>query len=83
MINLREHDALAIDEARRALKQAQQSLEKHEEGMWGGKARAISLLFDFRLSESMRRLCAYARDFGETLLNIMAHSNLFDEQFDE
>ena len=34
----------------------------------------VSLLL-FRLSESVRRLCAYARDFGEILLNL----KLYDE----
>jgi hypothetical protein len=29
----------------------------------------------FRMSESIRRMCAYARDFGEILLNL----KLYDE----
>ena len=30
----------------------------------------------FRLSESVRRLCAYARDFGEILLNLKLHDEM-------
>jgi hypothetical protein len=34
------------------------------------------MAFDLRLSESVRRLCAYARDFGEILLNMKVFSEL-------
>ena len=72
MINLRQRDTHQIEDARNALKRAQLELEKHEESLWSGKRKAAPLLFEDRLSESIRRLCAYARDFGEILLNMLA-----------
>ena len=76
MINLRERDAHQIESARNSLKAAQLELEKHEEGLWSGKRKAAPLLFEDRLSESTRRLCAYARDFGEILLNMLAYDSI-------
>ena len=76
MINLRERDAHQIEDARNSLKAAQLELEKHEEGLWSGKRKAAPLLFEDRLSESTRRLCAYARDFGEILLNMLAYDSI-------
>ena len=76
MINLRERDAYQIEEARNSLKSAQLELEEHEESLWSGKRKAAPLLFEDRLSESIRRLCAYARDFGEILLNMLAYDSI-------
>ena len=76
MINLRERDAHQIEAARNSLKAAQLKLEKHEEGLWSGKRKAAPLLFEDRISESTRRLCAYARDFGEILLNMLAYDSI-------
>lgn len=76
MINLRERDAHQIEDARNSLKAAQLELEKHEEGLWSGKRKAAPLLFEDRISESTRRLCAYARDFGEILLNMLAYDSI-------
>jgi len=76
MINLRERDAHQIENARNSLKSAQLELEKHEESLWSGKRKAAPLLFEDRLSESIRRLCAYARDFGEILLNMLAYDSI-------
>ena len=73
MINLRVKDAHQIEEARNSLKEAQLELEKHEEDLWSGRLKAAPLLFEDRVSESIRRLCAYARDFGEILLNMLAY----------
>ena len=76
MINLRERDTHQIENARNSLKRAQLELEKHEESLWSGKRKAAPLLFEDRLSESIRRLCAYARDFGEILLNMLAYDSI-------
>ncbi len=76
MINLRTRDSHEIEGARNSLKDAQLDLEKHEEGLWTGKGKATPLLFEDRISESPRRLCAYARDFGEILLNMMAYDSI-------
>jgi phosphate uptake regulator len=76
MINLRTRDSHEIEAARNSLKDAQLDLERHEEGLWTGKGKATPLLFEDRISESTRRLCAYARDFGEILLNMMAYDSI-------
>ncbi|MEC8873934.1 MAG: phosphate uptake regulator PhoU [Candidatus Thermoplasmatota archaeon] len=76
MINLRIRDSHEIEVARNSLKDAQLELERHEEGLWTGKRKATPLLFEDRISESTRRLCAYARDFGEILLNMMAYDSI-------
>ena len=76
MINLRQRDTHQIEDARNSLKRAQLELEKHEESLWTGKRKAAPLLFEDRLSESIRRLCAYARDFGEILLNMLAYDSI-------
>jgi phosphate uptake regulator len=73
MINMRTKDAREIETARNALKSAQLSLKGHEEGLWSGKREAKKVLLEDHISESIRRMCAYARDFGETLLNMIAH----------
>lgn len=82
MINLRAHDVYSIEQARSNLKEAQTQLAIFEERLWRQGEReedsAIRILFLFRLSESIRRLCAYARDFGEILLNMILYSNLVE-----
>ena len=76
MINLRTHDSYQIEEARDSLKAAQLSLKEHEEGLWTGRRKASRLLFEDRISESIRRICAYSRDFGEILLNMIAYDSI-------
>ena len=76
MINLRTHDSYEIEEARDSLKAAQLSLKEHEEGLWSGRRKASRLLFEDRISESIRRICAYSRDFGENLLNMIAYDSI-------
>ncbi len=80
MINIRENDAEQIAVARATLHHAQSQLESFEDGLWNEHGDAVTLLFKFRLSESVRRLCAYALDFGEVLLNLMIHSQLREEK---
>ena len=76
MINLRTHDSYQIEEARDSLKAAQLALKEHEEGLWSGRRKASRLLFEDRISESIRRICAYSRDFGEILLNMIAYDSM-------
>ncbi len=75
MINIRTEDPHEIHDARMALKEAQINLSEHEGSLWGGRGSATSVLYQFRVSETIRRLCAYARDMGEILLNIIASKN--------
>jgi len=76
MVNLRTRDAGEIEIARDMLKTAQITLKKYEEGLWGERKQVRLLLLEYRISESTRRLCAYARDFGETLLNMMIYDRM-------
>ena len=76
MINLRVHDPYQIEEARESLKAAQIALTEHEERLWSGRRQASRLLFEDRISESIRRICAYSRDFGEILLNMIAYDSI-------
>ena len=80
MINIRTSDAEEIEAARNSLKAAQNVLKEHERGLWSGRKEANKLLFEDHISESIRRLCAYARDFGETLLNMLAHEMMVTER---
>ncbi|MBC8437918.1 MAG: phosphate uptake regulator PhoU [Euryarchaeota archaeon] len=80
MINIREHDPGAISSARNNLKDAQSKLEIYEDELWRSHSKTVPLLFKFRLSESVRRMCAYSRDFGEILLNIISHAQLVEEK---
>ena len=83
MINIRTKDAQEIEDARDSLKAAQNILKMHERSLWSGRKEAPKLLFEDHISESVRRLCAYARDFGETLLNMLAHDMMVTERKEE
>jgi len=72
MLNIREENLKEIHEARMSLKNAQMELQQYEDSLWQIRASTATVLFDYRVSEIIRRLCAYARDIGETLLNIIA-----------
>ncbi|MEE2812411.1 MAG: phosphate uptake regulator PhoU [Candidatus Thermoplasmatota archaeon] len=80
MINIRTKDAQEIEIARNSLKAAQNTLKEHERSLWSGRKDANKLLFEDHISESVRRLCAYARDFGEILLNMLAHEMMVTER---
>ena len=76
MINIRTSDAKEIEDARNSLKSAQNILKEHEKSLWSGRKAANKILFEDHISESIRRLCAYARDFGEILLNLIAYNQI-------
>jgi hypothetical protein len=77
MINIRTRESTRIETARNELKQAQKLLESHEEILMKSTKKAATILFEFKLSESLRRQCAYARDFGEILLNLKVNDEMF------
>ena len=76
MINIRIRDSHRIEQARQDLKQSQQRLLEHEKNVLQNHRSNEWMAFDLRLSESVRRLCAYARDFGEILLNMKVFSEI-------
>ena len=75
MINIRTKDSHEIEAARHQLKDAQNDITAIEEQLMSDNA--TNELFLFRLLESIRRICAYARDFGEVLLNIKLHDESY------
>jgi phosphate uptake regulator len=76
MINIRTRDSTRIEIARGELKQCQQVLKRHEKDLLDNHRHNEWMAFDLSLSESVRRLCAYARDFGEILLNMLVFSKI-------
>ena len=79
MLNLRTDDAEKIEIARSNLKQSKNELLDYEEKLWSQKESPSRILFKFKFSESIRRICSYSRDFGEIILNMMAHSNVIED----
>jgi len=76
MINIRTNDSYRIEEARKTLKDIQQVLVLHEQDLLANHRQNEWMAFDLSLSESVRRLCAYTRDFGEILLNMKVFSEI-------
>lgn len=76
MINIREQDSNRIETARHALKDVQKNLIILEQDLLQNHSQNKWIPFNLKTSESIRRLCAYARDFGETLLNIIVYRKL-------
>jgi len=83
MINIRTKESSRIEAARNQLKEAQKLLESHEEILMRSDKKAATILFEFKLSESLRRQCAYARDFGEILLNLKVNDEMFSRRANE
>jgi len=80
MINIRTRDSSRIEHARKKLKDAQQILVLHEQDLLANHRQNEWMAFDLSLSESVRRLCAYSRDFGEILLNMKVFSEIQSKQ---
>jgi hypothetical protein len=70
MINIRTRDSTRIEEARHQLKALQETLLAYEHTLLSKKGTSQWMAQNLSLSESVRRLCAYSRDFGEILLNM-------------
>ncbi len=79
MINQRTQNPSEINEAIADLRLAIETLVSHEEGLWDGNRMVVPVLFEYRLSEIVRRLCAYARDFAEAVLNLIVHLSVLDD----
>ena len=70
MINIRTRDSTRIEEARHVLKATQTALLMYEKTQLLNLADGTDVAHALGISESVRRLCAYSRDFGEVLLNM-------------
>ena len=51
-------------------------IEADEDELWTGRRPTERLYAEFQISESVRRLCAYAVNFAELLLNMLMHERL-------
>ena len=69
-------DVELIHSAKIALAQLGNDVEEAESELWTGRASAERLLSEFRISESVRRLCAYSVNFAEILLNMLMYQRL-------
>ncbi|CAI8365162.1 MAG: Uncharacterised protein [Candidatus Poseidoniaceae archaeon] len=76
MINIRTRNSFEIEECRRILKTTQHEILEFENELVGARRLSKEDLLLFRISESVRRLCAYARDFGEILLNLKLYDKI-------
>lgn len=83
MINIRTRDSYELEEARLSLKDSQNEITLFEEQFVQERKLKKADLFKFRMSESIRRLCAYARDFGEVLLNIKLYDEMIVDRSDD
>jgi phosphate uptake regulator len=70
MINIRTRDSVRIEVARHELKDLQIELAAYEQAVVDRTKPNQWAAQSMRMSESVRRLCAYSRDFGESLLNM-------------
>ena len=62
--------SVLVDEKLR-LKNQLQDLQTHEDELMSSKDRAQNVLIEFKISETIRRLCGYSIDLTETLINMM------------
>ena len=70
------HDIELIHSAKIVLTQLGNDLEDAEADVWTGSASAERLLSEFRISESVRRLCAYSVNLAEILINMLMYKKL-------
>ena len=69
-------DITLIHSAKLELAKIRDDVEGAESDLWTGRGSAERLLCEFRISESIRRLCAYSVNFAEALLNMLMHDRL-------
>ena len=74
--NMYTRDVELIHSAKLALAQLGNDVEEAESELWTGRGSVERLLSEFRISESVRRLCAYSVNFAEILLNMLMYQRL-------
>ena len=77
--NMYTKDVNIIHNAKLELVELRNKIEGEEDELWTGRGSAERLLCEFRISESIRRLCAYSVNFAEILLNMLMHKQLDNE----
>lgn len=78
MINIRTQDSYRIETARHQLKTLQIELKAYETSIFDDEKKDQQMASSLSISESVRRLCAYSRDFGEILLNMKLASLMIE-----
>ena len=73
--NLRRYKISEVHQAKLQLQGSIEELINFENDLWDEKIGRVNALFMDRLSESLRRLCAYSTDMAEILINIHNHRN--------
>tara|TARA_X000001036_G_scaffold369508_1_gene355615 strand:+ start:3958 stop:5001 length:1044 start_codon:yes stop_codon:yes gene_type:complete len=71
--NLRKNKVAEVHDAKKHLNSAIWAMEDYESNLWDDKVGRVNALYRYRLSESLRRICAYASDMAEILINIHNH----------
>ena len=74
--NMYTKDVSIIHQAKTSLVQLIEDIEASESDLWTGRKSAERLFCEFRISESIRRLCAYGINFAEALLNMLMNERL-------
>jgi len=74
--NMYTRDVALIHSAKLSLAKLRDEVEAAEGDLWTGRGSAERLISEFRISESVRRLCAYSVNFAEALLNMLMHDRL-------
>ena len=74
--NMYTKDIPLIHGAKSSLAKIIKDIEVDEGELWTGRRPAERLYAEFQISESIRRLCAYAVNFAELLLNMLMHEQL-------
>ena len=73
--NLRRYKISEVHQAKLQLQGSIEELINFENDLWDEKIGRVNALFMDRLSESLRRLCAYSTDMAEILINMHNHRN--------
>lgn len=74
--NMYTKDISVIHGAKVSLVNIIKDIEANEDELWTGRRSAERLYAEFQISESVRRMCAYAVNFAELLLNMLIHEQL-------
>ena len=72
--NIKKPNLSEVHEAKLQLTHDMATLSEFEEAMWK-QSDTVNAIYMNRSSESIRRLCAYASDMAEIVLNIHVHKN--------
>jgi len=79
--NFKRRRISEIHQAKSMLISARKQLEEYEQELMSSRIEINDALYLDRVSESMRRICAYSINMAEVLLNIQAHRESIEVSF--